>query len=52
MGKYHWRLLEHYNSPVVQLNENTGTGTTLGLSGFTGLNSLAIDNAGIFYRLQ
>ena len=37
------------NSPVVQINETTGTGTTVGLSGFFGLNSLAIDNVGTLY---
>jgi hypothetical protein len=37
------------NSPVVQIDENTGIGMNIGLSGFTGLNSLAIDNAGALY---
>jgi len=37
------------NSPVVRLDESTGAGATIGLSGFTGLNALAVDGSGTLY---
>jgi hypothetical protein len=37
------------NSPVVKIDKDTGIGTTIGLSGFSGLNSLAKNQAGTLY---
>lgn len=37
------------NSPVVRINETTGVGSFVGLSGFEGLNSLAKNSSGVLY---
>ena len=37
------------NSPVVSINEATGVGVSIGLSGFRRLNSLAADNSGTLF---
>jgi hypothetical protein len=40
------------NSPVVTINEATGTGSTLGPSGFAFLNSLTKDGNGVLYSVS
>ena len=40
------------NSPVVTIDEATGTGSTVGPSGFAFLNSLAKDGSGVLYSVS